>query len=311
MGFMNDTLDYMKTDPYFRHGNHDKMTFSMHYAFSENFILAYSHDEVVHGKASLIGKMSGGYHAKFASLRTLMAWLFAHPGKKLMFMGDEFAQFTEWNYKSELDWMLLDYDMHRGMREWVAALNKVYSKRLALHAADDGWDGFMWLNVEDRANSVFAFMRSHAPVDGGDAERVVCVLSFTPVAHRSYDVALPEPGTLSLMLNSNDERYGGPFVPGSGEGEGDAAASDAGSGAAADASASASADAPARAAAQAAAPAKKRAKARKRHLNGLDYSATLSIPPLCALYYRYTVATPVQTDSIDDTITIDRNTKAT
>ncbi|MDR1496569.1 MAG: 1,4-alpha-glucan branching protein GlgB [Clostridiales Family XIII bacterium] len=163
MGFMNDTLDYLKTDPYFRHGNHDKMTFSMNYAFSENYILAYSHDEVVHGKASLIGKMAGDYDGKFASLRVLFGWLFGHPGKKLMFMGDEFAQFIEWDYKKELDWLLLGYDKHRGVKEWVTALNAAYARRKALHAADGGWEGFTWLNVEDRENSVFAFLRTYAP----------------------------------------------------------------------------------------------------------------------------------------------------
>jgi 1,4-alpha-glucan branching enzyme len=240
MGFMNDTLDYMKTDPFFRHGNHDRMTFSMYYAFSENYILAYSHDEVVHGKESLIGKMAGDYDGKFASLRTLYGWLYAHPGKKLVFMGDEFAQFIEWNYKQELDWMLLGYDKHRGMKDWVAALNGAYSRRRSLHAADGGWDGFSWLNVEDRENSVFAFLRT----DGKDP--VVCVFNFTPVAHAAYDVALPSAGTLSLLLNSDDVSYGGTGT----------------------------------------AP-KKRVRSRARALNGFEHAATLSLPPLSAMYYAF------------------------
>jgi 1,4-alpha-glucan branching enzyme len=248
MGFMHDTLGYMSTDPYFRHGSHDKMTFSMNYAFSENYILAYSHDEVVHGKASLIGKMAGGYEAKFASLRTIFAWLFAHPGKKLMFMGDEFAQFAEWDYKKELDWTLLGYDKHRGMKDWVAALNAAYARRKALHAADSGWDGFTWLNVEDRANSVFAFMRSYVPEGGAGEDCVVCVFNFTPVAHKSYDVALPGAGTLTLLLDSGDARYGGD---------------------------------------EREAPAKRRAVAREKELNGLPYSAALTVPPLCAMYYGF------------------------
>jgi 1,4-alpha-glucan branching enzyme len=259
MGFMNDTLNYMSTDPYFRHGNHDRMTFSMNYAFSENYILAYSHDEVVHGKASLIGKMAGDYDGKFASLRALFGWLIAHPGKKLMFMGDEFAQFIEWDYKRELDWALLGYDKHRGMKDWVAALNALYAGRKALHAADGGWDGFTWLNVEDRKNSVFAFLRSYDPGEDGRADFIVCVFNFTPVAHRSYDVALPEAGTLTLLLDSNDERYGG-APPGVND---DAAP----------------------------APAKKRAVARTRGLNGMPRSATLSVPPLCAMYYAFKVTT--------------------
>jgi 1,4-alpha-glucan branching enzyme len=251
MGFMNDTLDYLRTDPYFRHGNHAKMTFSMHYAFSENYILAYSHDEVVHGKASLIGKMAGDYDGKFASLKTLFGWLFAHPGKKLMFMGDEFAQFIEWDYKKELDWLLLDYDKHRGVREWVTALNAVYVKRKALHAADDGWEGFTWLNVEDRENSVFAFLRTYDPGVGGKPEGVLCVFNFTPVAHDVYDVALPGEGTLALLLNSDDARFGGPY-----EGKGTATP-------------------------------KKRVRSKREELNGFAHAATLSLPPLCALYYTF------------------------
>jgi 1,4-alpha-glucan branching enzyme len=278
MGFMNDTLDYMKTYPFFRHGNHDKMTFSMHYAFSENFILAYSHDEVVHGKASLINKMSGDYDDKFASLRVLFGWLFAHPGKKLMFMGDEFAQFIEWNYTQELDWLLLDYEKHRGAREWVAALNAVYSARPALHAADGGWDGFMWLNVEDRTNSVFAFMRTCASGKGGREERVVCVFNFTPVAHRSYSIALPEAGTLNLLLSSDEARFGG------GHG-GNAAAPGRTDGGASGVKAVGGIS-------RAPAPVKKRVKARTAGLNGLQNSAVLTVPPLSALYYRYTINKP-------------------
>jgi 1,4-alpha-glucan branching enzyme len=242
MGFMNDTLDYMKTDPYFRHGNHDKMTFSMYYAFSENFILAYSHDEVVHGKASMIEKMSGDYDEKFASLRTLYGFQFAHPGKKLMFMGDEFAQFIEWNYKQELDWMLLDYDKHRGMKTWVRALNEHYTKDRALYGADDGWDGFTWLNVEDRRNSVFVFERRN------ESERLVCVFNFTPVPHEDYCIALPKAGNLNLVLNSDETAYGGAGVK-----------------------------------------VKKRVQSKRRSLNGFEYGAGLTLPPLSVLYYSYKI----------------------
>jgi 1,4-alpha-glucan branching enzyme len=196
MGFMHDTLDFMRGDPYFRHGAHDKMTFSMHYAFSENYILPYSHDEVVHGKASMIGKMFGDYDDKFAALKTLYGWQYAHPGKKLLFMGSEFAQFIEWDYKKELDWFLLDYDSHTGMQEWVRALNRLYRRRSALHADDKGWDGFQWLNVSDSKNSVFAFRRS----DG--RSHVVCVFNFSTEDFAKYDVALPHPGRLRLVLSS-------------------------------------------------------------------------------------------------------------
>jgi 1,4-alpha-glucan branching enzyme len=198
MGFMHDTLDYMASDPYFRHGAHEKLTFSMYYAFSENFILPYSHDEVVHGKKSLIDKMYGDYDAKFSALKTLYGWLYGHPGKKLLFMGSEFAQFIEWDYKKQLDWFLLEYESHTCVQAWVSALNKLYRKHSALYAKDDGWEGFRWLNVEDRKNSVFSFMRSD-----GD-EHIVCVYNFSVQDFATYDVALPEPGELRLLLSSEE-----------------------------------------------------------------------------------------------------------
>ncbi|MCL2324551.1 MAG: 1,4-alpha-glucan branching protein GlgB [Actinomycetia bacterium] len=199
MGFMHDTLDFMASDPYFRHGAHDKMTFAMSYAFSEHFILPYSHDEVVHGKASMISKMFGDYLDKFAELKTLYAWLIGHPGKKLMFMGAEFAQFIEWDYHKQLDWFLLDYDTHADMQRWVRALNALYCENRALHANDQDWNGFQWLNVDDRANSVFAFRRTDK------TSSVVCVYNFSPQDFAAYDVALPEPGRLTLLLASTEE----------------------------------------------------------------------------------------------------------
>lgn len=209
MGFMHDTLDYMQKDPLFRKGVHEKMTFSMHYAFSENFILAYSHDESVHGKRSMIEKMHGDYREKFAALRTLYAYLYAHPGKKLLFMGDEFAQFIEWNFKQQLDWFLLGYEQHGGMQRFVAALNHFYKKHGAFFERDEGWDGFTWLNVDDRDNSVFAFLRS------GETEGMVCVFNFTPVARSKYLVALPAAGKLTRVLSSDEAAYGGEGLPAS------------------------------------------------------------------------------------------------
>ncbi|MDR2036209.1 MAG: 1,4-alpha-glucan branching protein GlgB [Coriobacteriales bacterium] len=200
MGYMHDTLDFMRSDPYFRHGAHDKMTFSMHYAFSENYILPYSHDEVVHGKASMIGKMFGEYEDKFSALKALYGWLFGHPGKKLMFMGSEFAQFIEWDYKKELDWFLLEYDAHANMLQWVRSLNKLYRGHSALYANDRSWDGFTWLNVSDSKNSVFAFMRAHG------TSRMVCVYNFSSQDFAKYDIALPEPGKLKLVLSSSDAK---------------------------------------------------------------------------------------------------------
>ncbi len=206
MGFMHDTLKYMSMDHYFRQFEHNKMTFSMYYAFHENYILPYSHDEVVHGKKSMVDKMFGDYWQKFASLRTLYAYMFAHPGKKLMFMGDEFAQFIEWDYKKQLDWFLLEYDSHSGMQRYVKALNELYKEHSALYALDDEWEGFTWLNVSDRDNSVFAFMRN----DG--EKHTICVTNFTPMVRERYRVAMPAQGTVYLLLNSDETQFGGSGV---------------------------------------------------------------------------------------------------
>jgi len=151
----------------------------------------------------MIGKMFGEYGAKFASLKTLYGWLYGQPGKKLLFMGQEFAQFIEWDYRKELDWFLLAYGAHAGMREWVRALNGLYREHGALYARDDGWDGFQWLNVDDVKNNVFAFMRS----DG--RERVVCVYNFSADDFSEYCVALPEKGRLTLLLSSGERRFCG------------------------------------------------------------------------------------------------------
>ena len=203
MGYMNDSLDYMRTDPLFRKGNHERMTFSMYYAFSENYVLAYSHDEAVHGKASMLSKMSADFDSKFDSLRVLFAWQYAHPGKKLNFMGSELAQVIEWDNNKQLDWILLDYEKHRGMQEWVKELNHILKKQEALYGDDSGWSGFTWLNVDDRRNSVFAFLRSCGE------SHMVCVFNFTSVMRENYVVALPSPGDLSLVLNSDEKRFGG------------------------------------------------------------------------------------------------------
>ena len=203
MGFMHDTLDYMALDPYFRSKNHSRITFSMMYAFSENFVLAFSHDEVVHGKASMVNKMWGDYETKFASLRALYGYQFAHPGKKLMFMGGEFAQFIEWNYLQQLDWSLLEYPLHDGMRKYVRELGRLYASTPALWKVDDSWDGFSWLNVDDSERSSVAFMRM------SQRSYIVCALNFTPVRYDDFTIGLPKPGVLKEVINSDDTQYGG------------------------------------------------------------------------------------------------------
>ena len=205
MGFMHDTLDYMTLDPIYRKYHHDRLTFSMMYAFAENYILAYSHDEVVHLKRSMLDKMSGDYEQKFKSLRTLYGYQFAHPGKKLTFMGSEFGQFIEWNWQKELDWMLLGFPKHEGLRQYARALNKLYTSTPALYQNDRGWDGFQWLNVDDRDRSAIAFMRM-APEQ---EDYLVCVCNFTPMQWDGFLIALPEPGTLKEILSSDEERFGG------------------------------------------------------------------------------------------------------
>ncbi len=209
MGWMHDVLDYMQCDPYFRKGNHNKLTFPMMYAFAENYILALSHDEVVHGKRSLIEKMWGTYEEKFAELRLMFAFMYSHPGKKLLFMGGEFGQFVEWRYAEQLDWNLEEYEMHRKMWDYSAALGKFYKEHPSFYEiereTDGDWKGFKWLNAQDGENSILSYMRYSK--DQKDA--IAVVLNFTPVEHKLYTVGVPENGTYTVVLNSNDEKFGG------------------------------------------------------------------------------------------------------
>ena len=208
MGWMHDVLSYMQQDPVYRRYHHHELTFGLHYAFSENFVLPLSHDEVVHGKGSLINKMPGDYWQKFANLRALYGFMWAHPGKKLLFMGGEFAQWNEWNDGASLDWNLLDYPMHAGVQTLIRDLNRLYRETPALYEVDFEPSGFEWLSANDPENSVIAFLRRSR-----DGSRVVlCICNFTPVIRHGYRIGAPGPGTYRERLNTDSHYYGGSNV---------------------------------------------------------------------------------------------------
>ena len=204
MGFMHDTLSYLKRDPVHRKYHHNEMTFGMVYAFSENFVLPLSHDEVVHGKGSLVEKMAGDTWQKFATLRAYYAFMWGYPGKKLLFMGQEFAQWREWSEARGLDWHLLSEGPHAGMKQLVKDLNHTYRDHVALHARDCEGDGFEWLQADDSANSVYAWVR-RAP----DQPPVVVVSNFTPVPQKAYRLRMPAEGRWREIMNTDAGLYGG------------------------------------------------------------------------------------------------------
>lgn len=204
MGWMNDMLKYMSLDPLWRKGSHNALTFSMTYAYSENFILPLSHDEVVHGKCSLIGKMPGSYEEKFDNLRVFFAYQIAHPGKKMSFMGNEFAQFIEWNFKQGLDWLLLGYEKHQKMQDYVKTLNHLYLAHSELWENDSDWEGFSWIAPDDCDNSVISFRR----IDRKGKE-ILVILNFCPVERRDYRLGVPKNGWYAPLLNSDDVQFGG------------------------------------------------------------------------------------------------------
>ena len=204
MGWMNDILRYFSLDGIYKKYNHDLITFSFFYAFSENFVLPISHDEVVHGKCSLINKIPGNYNEKFAGVRAFLGYMYAHPGKKLLFMGTEFGQFIEWDYKKGLDWILLDYEMHVLLQDYTRELNKFYKKNSPLWEVDYSWEGFKWVVSDDNDNSVIAFVRSN---EAGDKLLAVC--NFTPVSRESYKIGVPDAESYEIVFNSDNAKFGG------------------------------------------------------------------------------------------------------
>jgi 1,4-alpha-glucan branching enzyme len=205
MGWMHDTLEYMSKEPIHRKFEHQRLTFRMLYAWSENYMLPLSHDEVVHGKGSLIRKMPGDDWQKFANLRLLFAWMYAQPGKKLMFMGCEFGQWHEWDHDSSLDWNLLAFPAHSGLSHWVGDLNRILRTERAMHELDFDPAGFSWIDVTDNDNSVVSLARrGSAPED-----IVVGVFNFTPVPRHNYQIGAPVEGHWRELLNSDSTMYGG------------------------------------------------------------------------------------------------------
>jgi len=207
MGWMNDTLAYMGEDPIHRKYHHDKMTFGLVYAFNENFVLPLSHDEVVHGKRSLLGRMPGDEWQRFANLRAYYGFMYGHPGKKLLFMGGEIAQQREWNHDQSLDWHLLDQPLNLGVQNLVSDLNRIYRDVPALHELDFRQEGFEWIDWQDADNSVFCWLRRAL-----DGALVVCISNFTPLVRAGYRIGVPRQGVYAELLNTDDAKYGGSGV---------------------------------------------------------------------------------------------------
>lgn len=205
MGWMNDTLRYMAMDPYFRKDNHSLMTFLMMYAYSENFILPLSHDEVVHGKKSLIDKMYGSYEQKFAAYKTLLGYYMSMPGKKLLFMGGEFGQFLEWKYDDQLEWQLLEQENHQKLQDYVRDLNRLYLENKPFWEIEQSWDGFRWINDCDSENSVFSYMRRGR----AKTDYIIVVANFTFIDRPVYKIGVPSAGSYEVVFHSNATRYGG------------------------------------------------------------------------------------------------------
>jgi 1,4-alpha-glucan branching enzyme len=208
MGWMHDTLKYFREDPLYRCHHHNQLTFSLTYAFSENFTLPFSHDEVVHGKGAMLSKMPGDYWQKFANLRALYGYMYGHPGKKLLFMSCEIGQWNEWNFEKGVEWELLGYDSHRQLREYVATLNRLCVSEPALHELDFGWEGFEWIDCDDAQRSLLSFIRRCANPN----DFIIAAANFTPVVRHDYRLGVPGPGRYCELLNSDAAIYGGSNV---------------------------------------------------------------------------------------------------
>jgi 1,4-alpha-glucan branching enzyme len=212
MGWMNDTLNYFSKDPAYRKYHHDQLTFSILYAFTENFALPLSHDEVVHGKGSLLSQMSGLGMEKFSNLRLLFGYMFAHPGKKSFFMGGEIGQWKEWNHEESLDWHLLQYSQHQGIQRLVKDLNNLYKTEPALHELDFHYKGFGWIHLQDWEQSIISFARFGKTSDSV----ILMVCNFTPIPRYHYQIGVPREGFWKEVLNSDASIYGGSNIGNSG-----------------------------------------------------------------------------------------------
>jgi 1,4-alpha-glucan branching enzyme len=205
MGWMHDTLEYFQKEPIYRKHHQNDLTFSMTYAFTENFMLPFSHDEVVYGKQSLVYRMPGDEWHRFANLRLLFGYMFTHPGTKLMFMGGEFGQTAEWNFQQSLDWHLLDYDGHAGVQQFVKDLNHTYKNYPALYEKQFSQEGFQWIDYGDHENSVLTYVRK-----GHDEKNdLIVACNFTPILRENYRIGNPKKGKLKEILNSDAKKYGG------------------------------------------------------------------------------------------------------
>jgi len=247
MGWMHDTLKYFQTDPLFRGGNHNALTFGLLYAWSENFILPFSHDEVVHMKGSLLNKMPGSVEQKFANLRALYGYMWAHPGKKLLFMGGEFGQWREWNETESLDWHLLEDPAHKGVQNLISDLNRIYQKKNPLWEVDGEPAGFQWIDANNAQENIVSFIRRSPSTAGSPPKNreLICVGNFAPVLRENHQLGLPRKGTYRLMANTDDEIYGGSGMK-----------------------------------------LPKSIKAEEKPIHGQPFSATITLPPLATLWFQ-------------------------